>query len=396
MENNIIDIPSTYLKFFVKNYEERYQILMGGRRSGKTFSTLLWLYFLCSGQERLNVQIAAPSYSLLQATMQDARDCLGITTNGSKIYGDHAILPNGSLWQFISYDCMEKTVGRKADILFLNEAILLPEQAFGTLMQGIRKFAILNFNPTKNTWIQKYIKEDNSNLLITTFKDNPYLTEYQIEEFENIKRRALSPTATIFDKYAYEVFYKGVFTNMSGKCFQQVYSCTDEEFEKIPVQCATGMDFGFVDSKDFTTLVQVKIYQNCLYARERIYSNHLTNNKDLAWELARLGYDCYTPISCDFGGLGKTRIDILSTANYGEWTEKELNKGFGCISANKTKIVEGIQELLQYDKIILTESSINLRKEMDGYELKEDGKPKGTDHAIDAMRYAQQYFKKNF
>lgn len=356
----------------------------------------MWLYFLCSGAERLNIMIAAASSSQLQATIQDAEDCLGLTITGNKVYGDSCILPNGSLWQFKNFDEYTKCVGQKADYLFLNEAVNLDEKSFGTLIQGIRKQIILNYNPTRECWVNKFVNIDQSNLMITTWQDNPYLTEYQIEEFENIKRRALSPTATIFDKYAYEVFYKGVFTNMSGKCFQQVYSCTDEEFEKIPVQYATGMDFGFVDSKDFTTLVQVKIYQNCLYVRERIYSNHLTNNKDLAMELHSLGYDCYTPIACDFGGLGKTRIDILSTANYGEWTEKELYKGFGCISANKTKIVEGIQELLQYDKIILTESSINLRKEMDGYELTGDGKPKGTDHAIDAMRYAQQYFKKNF
>lgn len=394
---SILNIPQKYLEFFVRNHDvNRYVLLQGGRRSGKTFSTLMWLYFLCSGTERFNVMIAAASSSQLQATIQDAEDSLGLIITGNKVYGDSCVLPNGSLWQFKNFDDFSKCVGQKADYLFLNEAVNLDEKSFGTLIQGIRKQIILNYNPTRECWVNKYINPEKDNLMITTWQDNPYLTEYQVEEFENIKRRALSPIATIFDKYAYEVFYKGVFTNMSGKVFQQVYSCTDEEFEKIPVRCATGMDFGFVDSKDFTTLVQVKIYQNCLYARERLYSNHLTNNKDLGMELARLGYDCYTPISCDFGGLGKTRIDILSTANYGEWTEKELNKGFGCISANKTKIVEGIQELLQYDKIIITESSINLRKEMDGYELKEDGKPKGTDHAIDAMRYAQQYFKKNF
>lgn len=356
----------------------------------------MWLYFLCSGTERFNVMIAAASSSQLQATIQDAEDSLGLIITGNKVYGDSCILPNGSLWQFRNFDEYTKCVGHKADYLFLNEAVNLDEKSFGTLIQGIRKQIILNYNPTRACWVDKYINPEKDNLMITTWQDNPYLTEYQIEEFENIKKRALSPTATIFDRYAYEVFYKGVFTNMSGKVFQQVYSCTDEEFEKIPVQYSTGMDFGFVDSKDFTTLVQVKIYQNCIYARERLYSNHLTNNKDLGMELAKLGYDCYTPISCDFGGLGKTRIDILSTANYGEWTEKELNKGFGCISANKTKIVEGIQELLQYDKIIITESSINLRKEMDNYELTSEGKPKGVDHAIDAMRYAQQYFKKNF
>lgn len=397
LKNNKINIPNKFLKFFVNNHNEnRYVLLQGGRRSSKTFSTLQWLYFLCSGREKYEVLIAAASASQLQATIQDIEDCLGVIVQGNKIYGDCCFLPNGSVWRMKNFDEYTKCVGQKADYLFLNEAVNLNEESFGTLVQGIRKQIFLNYNPTRSCWVDKYINEDKSNLLITTWKDNPYLTQYQIEEFENIKKRALSPTATLFDKYAYTVFYCGEFTNLSGKVFSQVYTCTDEEFDKIPVKFATGMDFGFVDSKDFTTLVQVKIYNNCLYARELLYSNYLTNNKELGFKLAELGYNCYTEIACDFGGLGKQKIDILSTANYGEWTEKELYKGFGCVSAYKTKVIDGIQEILQYDKIILTESSINLRKEMDSYEIDANGKSKGEDHALDAMRYAQQYYKKNY
>ena len=344
MAGRTLNIIPTYAKFFLDNIDERYLILQGSRRSGKSISVFQWITIRLLGEKKECCVICA-TYPATTNAIKDFQLATGLSVTGNQIYGQCCVFPNGSVIYFKAFDDPTKAQGTYCDFAIVEEALNIPEQ---------------------------------------------------IQEFDKLKERAFSPTANLFDKYNYQVYYLGNFSNASGKCFQQVYSCTDEEFEKIPVQCATGMDFGFVDSKDFTTLVQVKIYQNCLYARERIYSNHLTNNKDLGMELARLGYDCYTPISCDFGGLGKTRIDILSTANYGEWTEKELNKGFGCISANKTKIVEGIQELLQYDKIILTESSINLRKEMDGYELKEDGKPKGTDHAIDAMRYAQQYFKKNF
>lgn len=353
----------------------------------------MWLYFLCSGIERFNVMIAAASSSQLQATIQDAEDSLGLVIAGNKVYGDSCVLPNGSLWQFKNFDDFSKCVGQKADYLFLNEAVNLDEKSFGTLIQGIRKQIILNYNPTRECWVSKYINPEKDNLMITTWQDNPYLTEYQIEEFENIKRRALSPTATIFDKYAYEVFYKGVFTNMSGKVFRQVYSCTTEEFNRIPVECASGMDFGIVDSGDFTTLVQVKIYQNCLYCNELLYSNHLANDKDLAWELHRLGYDNTTTIVCDPGGLGAQRADNIRNGGSFTWEEPEIADGIHCIHAKKPKVLESIQEILQYDKIILTDTSINLRREMDNYELTSEGKPKGVDHAIDAMRYAHEYYK---
>lgn len=360
----------------------------GDRRSGKTYSTLQWLYFLCSGKEQLNVMIAAATASQLQATIEDAKDCLGVSVSGSKLYGDHTVLPNGSIWTYKNFDEYQKCVGQKADYLFLNEAVNFDEKSFGTLVQGIRRGIILNYNPTRVCWIDKYITPNKNNLLITTWKDNPYLTDYQKEEFENIKKRALSPNATLFDTYCYDVFYRGIFTNMSGKVFTAIYNCTDNEWDRIPVDPVYGLDFGILDSKDETALVAVKIYENCIYAKELIYSNSLSNNKDLAFRMAEQGLNCYSRIYGDWGGLGASRIRALHTAGEYTWAEPEINKGFGIINARKGKVVDSISKLLQYDKIFVTDSSINLRKEMDGYELNTDGKPKGADHAIDSLRYA--------
>lgn len=362
------------------------------RRSGKTFSTLMWLYFLCSGKDKYNVMIAAASASQLQATIQDAEDCLGLTITGNKVYGDSCMLPNGSLWQFKNFDEYTKCVGQKADYLFLNEAVNLDEKSFGTLIQGIRKQIILNYNPTRSCWVSKYINDDKSNYLITKWSDNPYLTEYQIEEFENIKKRALSPTATIFDKYSYEVFYKGEFADMGGKVFPAIYTCSDQEFEQIPVPFYSGIDFGFIENRDQTAMVQIKVWQNNLYIKEMIYSSQLTNDKDLALRLAELGYTYQDVISCDYGSFGRNRINNLVTAGNYTWTESGINKGFNCINAVKTKVLDGIQSLLQLDKIIVTEDSVNLRRELDSYEIDSNGKPKGSDHLIDCVRYSYNYY----
>ena len=58
------------------------------------------------------------------------------------------------------------------------------------------------------------------------------------------------------------------------------------------------------------------------------------------------------------------------------------------MNAKKGKVVDGIQKMLNYDKIFVTDTSVNLRRELDGYELNAEGKPKGDDHLIDATRYA--------
>lgn len=338
--------------------------------------------------------VAAASAAQLAATIQDFQDCLGLTVSGSKVYGDHCQLPNGSIFVFRNFDEYTKCVGQKADILFLNEAVNLDEKSFGTLVQGIRHSIYLNYNPTRKCWIDKYVNEDKSNLLITTWKDNPYLPDWQKQEFEDIKTRAQSPTATIFDRYAYEVFYLGNFTEMSGKVFTMISTITDKEFDEVPVQAAYGMDFGWTDGNDETTLVAVKLYNNNLYAKEILYSKGLANDKQLALTLYDLGFDCYDTIVSDAGGMGKTRIFNLCTAGNYEWTEPEISKGFNIVNAKKTRIIDGIQEMLNCDGIYVTDSSTHLRTELDNYELK-DGTATGKDHAIDALRYAFHYSKLN-
>lgn len=365
------------------------------QRSGKTFSTLQFLYFLCSGRTPYNILIAASSASQTQATIKDAEECLGIVVSGNKIYGDCCVLPNGSIWQFKNYDDYTKCVGQMADYLFLNEAVNLDEKSFGTLIQGIRKQIFLNYNPTSKCWVDKYVNEDKSNLLITTFKDNPYLTEYQLEEFENIKKRALSPTANIFDKYSYQVFYLGEFCDIGGKVFMQIYTISDDEFDKIDAQPFYGLDFGFVDSRDQTALVAVKIYNHCLYIKELLFDNSLTNDMQLALRLSELGFDEYTTIVADFGGLGATKIRNLRSAGDGTWTDRRIVNGFDVINCTKHKIVDDIQTMLQYDRIYVTENSINLRREMNDYTIDENGKAKGEDHLIDSARYATTYARVN-
>ena len=136
-------------------------------------------------------------------------------------------------------------------------------------------------------------------------------------------------------------------------------------------------------------MVAVKIFNDCLYVKELIYDNlDLTSDKKLAFRIADLGIDVYDNIVADYGGLGKTRIHNLVTAGDGSWVESGINHGFSIMNAKKGKVVDGIQKMLNYDKIFVTDTSINLRKELDGYELTPEGKPKGEDHLIDATRYA--------
>lgn len=389
---NTLGIGRTYLKFFVDNINSRWVLLQGGRRSGKSFAVHKFLWLLASGEPKI-VGIITATFPALQLAISDFQRATKLVVTGNAIFGYSCQLSNGSVFMFRSFDSPEKVQGSTFNILYLEEALNIPEQVVSVLSMSVTGQIYAAYNPTKTSFLDRHVLPDKSNLLCTTFKDNPYITPEQREEFEEIKRKALLPTATIIDKFNYEVYYLGKFGNYSGKVFKTVYNISDEEYDKIDAFEMFGLDFAFVPSEqsDATALVGVKIYDNCIYAKEYIYSKYMTSDKQLALRMAELGIDWKTPIACDTGGLGKTRVHNLITAQDGEWTEPEINKGFYAQAAVKGKsVLDGITTILQYDKIFVTESSESLRYEMDNLELGNDGKqkPGSINHGTDALRYS--------
>ena len=391
-------ISKKYLRFFVDNVDSRWTLLQGGRRSGKSFSIYKWLHILLSGQPKVCGIIAA-SFPALQNAISDFQRATGLSVSGSSIYGFSCNLTNGSKFLFKSYDDPTKPQGTSFDIVYLEEALNIDETIVTTLSMSVTGQIFAAFNPTKKSYLDKYVNKDKSNLLITTFQDNPYLTQDQIGEFEAIKERALRPTASILDIYNYKVYYCGEFSEMAGKVFKLVYTCTDDEYDSVPASELFGMDFGFTQSEqsDATAMVGIKIHDNKLYCKEYIYSNQLANNRDLAHRMAELGLDVYSPIVADYGGMGATRIRALVSAENGSWTEPSISSGFSIQNALKGKVIDGLNRMSQYE-IHVTESSTNLRNEFDSYELNAEGKPKSgcPDHALDAVRYATNSYSFNF
>lgn len=312
-----------------------------------------------------------------------------MTVEGSQIYGYNSVLPNGSRFIFKAYDDYTKCQGSSCTRLYVNEVLNVDEAIVTTLCMSASKQIYMDYNPTKKSFVDKYIQPDKSNFLKTTYLDNPHLPPEQIFEFDQIRQRALSPTATVLDRYAYQVYVLGEFSTMAGKVFKQIWNCTDEEYANIRATEIYGLDFGFVDNNDKSVLVGAKIYNNCLYLKEYINSNQLGKDYDLAWALVDCGITPYDAIFGDYAGMGKTRMTALITANNGEWAESPINKGFNIQNAAKGKVIDGIQKMLQFEKIFITENSVGMREEFDKYELDENGKEASKhQNSVDAARYA--------
>lgn len=389
MANKILNFGKKYLKFLIDNIDSRYVLIQGSRRSGKSFAIYKWLYFLSVGKDIEDNLIVCASYPALQNAIQDFQRATGLKVENSQLIGYHTDLPNGSRFVFKAFDDATKAQGTSCTRLYIEEALNVEEDIITTLSMSATKQIYFAYNPTKKSNIDKYINKDKSNWLKTTYLDNAFLPEEQIAEFDQIKRIAQSPTSTVLQRYAYQVYVLGEFSSMAGKVFMEIWNCTDEEYYNIKAAEYYGMDFGYVDSKDKTVLIGAKIFNNCLYLKEYICSNTLSKDYDLAKELVRVGVTPYDYIFGDYAGMGKTRMTALTTANNGEWCEDPINKGFNIANAAKGNVVEGIQTMQQFDRIYVTDTSYNLREEMDRYELNEDGKEISKhQNCVDAARYA--------
>ena len=272
-------ISSKYLDFFAKNCNERYLVLCGGRRSAKTWSTFQYLYALLS-LTPLKCTVLTFSYGTMQATLEDFQRCLNLDVVGKKL-GYVCELSNGSVFQFTHCDKASKALGTQCDILFINESCNLPEDVFDTYDLGARHQVILNYNPTAVAWSDKLVKEDTHNFLRTTFKDNSFLTQAQLDAFEQLRIRAEAPNASILDKYNYDVYYCGKQASASGLVYPRVRRISDAEYKAIPSDEYLGIDFGFSVDGDPTALVGTKIYEDRIYAKEYFCQKGLIEDEDI-------------------------------------------------------------------------------------------------------------------
>ena len=130
-EQNII---SRHAAFMLKTKKERYSIMFGGRRSGKTFSRLQWLYMLCCINDNQKNQVIAETLPIIKSgCLADFKMMFGgmVKENATdKMF----IFPNGSTLQFLQVDSPEKAIqiGRASN-RFINEANNINKETFDNL-----------------------------------------------------------------------------------------------------------------------------------------------------------------------------------------------------------------------------------------------------------------------
>lgn len=391
---NSLGISERYLRFFVENINSRYVVCIGGRRSGKSFNVAKWIRFLSSGKP-IKVLVIAATFPAIQLVIEDFQRATGLTVTGSMIYGYSCKLSNGSLFQFRAFSEPQRAQGTTADIVWFEEFLNIPEEVIRVATMSCTGQMYFTANPTrKSKLLDDYINKDGSNFIRTTYKDNPYLTPEQRKEFDDIKLRSQQPNATLYDIFCAKVYCDGEFGDLVGRCFEKLEYNTYSDYLNIPSEEILIMDLAF-GGADKTAICGFKMYNKKLYIHTYQYKQGTINAKELAWDLVDCGFNAYTQIQADYGGVGRQILDSLIMAQQNDevWAEPELKMGFQISNVIKGKILESIMALMALDGIVIDDSNYNTREEFEGCALDEQQRLKGeNDHTIACARYAINYF----
>jgi phage terminase large subunit len=282
---------------------------------------------------------------------------------------------NGSFIEFFSADVDSKLRGARRDRLYMNEANNLTFHAYTELVARTKQSVILDWNPTASFWFhEELINDKDVDFIILNYLDNEACPESALNFILKAKEKA--DAGNTFWSNWYKVYGLGQIGSLQGVVFdnwQQVPSVpTDAKL------LGFGMDFGFTN--DPTTLIAVYKTNNQLYFDEVLYRTNMTN--------------------LDIGNFMKSEninrpYEIVADSAEPKSIEELRRQGFLITPAKKgaDSIKIGI-DILKREPFFVTQSSINLIKELRSYvwATDRDGKLTGnpidhSNHAIDAMRY---------
>jgi len=374
-----MEINSTVI--FEKNWsalqekEVRFVINEGGSRSSKTYSLCQMVIVYCLQNPNKVVSIIRKTFPALRATVM--RDFLEILkdldiyekTNHNMSENIYRF-PNGSIVEFFSVDDEQKIRGRKRDIAWCNEANELFYDDFTQLNMRTETKLIFDYNPSdSSSWLYE-LPKDESILIKSTYKDNPFLPETIKRQIEDLKRT---------DESLYQIYALGEKTISKSNIYSN-WTFLKHRPAKF-ISYVYGLDFGYNHP---TALMRVYWRDNDIFIEPVIYESYLTTS-NLIEKMKILNVEENIEILADY-----SRPEIIQEMN---------NAGFNVLNANKV-VKKGIDNVKSFG--VFCEEDQRVKKEYENYKWKKIGdnitdEPiKLYDDAMDAVRYATTYIKENY
>ncbi len=352
----------------------------GGTRSTKTYSALQFLVFLAVGLTRkLVISVVSETLPhLKKGAIRDFEEILqheGIIAGSLRDDGrwnatDRIFsFASGTIIEFFSADSPGKVHGPSRDILFINEGQNIRWETANQLMIRTREFVIVDYNPTHEFWAHTELAPDpRFRQIVSTYKDNPFLTPAQIEDIEKGKKNAAW----------WRVYGLGLTGQLEGVIYE--FTQIDEMPDASGLVRIGGLDYGFTNSKTAGVDILADVRRKRLYLDEMFYGSGM-HNFDIIAALNAHGFPKRGP-----------RL-------YADCAEPKANSelklaGFNVFPSYKGKdIIYQISWLQQWE-IFVTKRSVNLIHESRNYiwDTDADGNRlnvpiKEYDHGMDAFRY---------
>lgn len=283
--------------------------------------------------------------------------------------------------EFIGIDEPKKVKGPRRQIGYMNEVNEFDFEDFFQFEIRTRNRLILDFNPDdEEHWVnmkieqERLVRRGDVDLIVSTYKDNPFLTKSEIESIEYYKD---------VDPQLWAVYGLWQYGKIKGRVFEH-FEVVDDIGDDWTF-CAHGLDFWYTN--DPTSLVQLftRNWWNDILLDELIYETWLTNP-----QISALFREYEIPDDDDIIGDSSEPKSIQELIDL--WHNVKPVKKW------EDSVRFGIN-LMKSRRIYVTRTSINLIRELKKYVWKKlaDGKYSRlpvdkNNHAIDAVRYAVMFY----
>lgn len=391
-----MQINKLYWDFFHDTTaREDFVILQGGKRAGKSVSVLQYIYLLLMSERKKRALIVTDTYARLRdSLLNDFQMISAEHPKASRICWNQTPRIDFYNGNSISFLCAERdSRGFSSDknVIFFNECIQYDESVVRDAMKaGADDCKVFfDYNPFTRFYVNDRF-ETPTNKLITTYRDNPFCPRFAREQLDRQAEVGKDAKSGTFERYLYEVECLGVNAELSGLCFPNVETCTEEEYDSIKAVEVLASDWGQVTSSaDPDVVCGFKFVGDRIYGREYYYRNDGTD-KDIAEVLKSIPFSRQWFVY-ETATAGKARIEAIYSLCGLRFRFVPCSKGVG-------SVMIGIRNLQEY-KITITEGSRNFLNEQRNYKyITKNDIMKPADrynHAFDCLRYAYDFFLNN-
>lgn len=401
MSNLDIGFVKPVTSVFEKTWTSPKKVVInqGGSRSSKTFSICQCCLLHAVLNPMWTITIVGQDIPFLkQGPIRDMERIIGENPHFKKyIKGEYSRSErlyrfyNGSIIEFKSYDNAQDAHSGSRHVLFVNECYGVNYAIYSQLAMRTSHKIYLDFNPSAEFWAHNEVwmpaitdelgqpiledgKEvrkiaDDVVLYISSWRNNPYVDPSIVKYIEGLRMK---------DPEAYKVYGLGRLGSIEGLVYKRVDTIAEWPKEVLDhAKIVYGIDYGY--SNDPTAMVKVAIWKNCLYLDEIIYAPRLKINDMAELIKKKIGN---APV---WSEIDPRLVDELRL--------RHVN--IRQVLKNDKDILPGISLIQSFEKIIVTQRSLKVRKELQNYKYEKNKNndqeimPKDLwNHAMDAMRYA--------